>query len=323
MVSYVSQKLDEVLKSRQQQFRLSLQLARATAIKNLNDDLKQRPKFAELFWLQKVREHVAILRASLFLSTNMECSSSVANYSKVLFENLKRHLRPYLEFQNSSSMKAKLLVLDVLIDVEAVGDAADFVTKTICQIPEFEGKADARMKFWLNDIKKKHSEITMMVDSSELSEYGKAKLQKFYNNCLLSCLTTVFAEKIRPILLPINPTIFKNCFEMMTNFVDEFPERLVYLNFWKTWVEDFPISAYIRFHSLSAVEKFRESMKMENLKVIYSENGPAFETSVAFLDVIKILLDGNVVLTNTRHFFWVEVFKQLTDFMDWTENLKR
>uniref|UniRef100_A0AC34QDL2 Conserved oligomeric Golgi complex subunit 2 n=1 Tax=Panagrolaimus sp. JU765 TaxID=591449 RepID=A0AC34QDL2_9BILA len=63
LVSFVSQKLDEVLKSRQQQFRLSLQLARATAIKNLNDDLKHRPKFAELFWLQKVREHVAILRA--------------------------------------------------------------------------------------------------------------------------------------------------------------------------------------------------------------------------------------------------------------------
>uniref|UniRef100_A0AC34Q7C3 Globin family profile domain-containing protein n=1 Tax=Panagrolaimus sp. JU765 TaxID=591449 RepID=A0AC34Q7C3_9BILA len=110
---------------------------------------------------------------------------------------------------------------------------------------------------------------------------------------------------------------------MMTSFVEEFPEKLVYLNFWKTWVEDFPVPAYIRFHSLSAIERFRESMKMENLRVVNSENGPTFETCVAFLDVVKIFLDEKVVLKNARHAFWVEIFKQLTDFMDWTENLKR
>ncbi|KAE9551585.1 hypothetical protein FO519_005192 [Halicephalobus sp. NKZ332] len=322
LVSLVTQKLDEIKKSRHDQFQKALQLARVTAVKNLHEDLKEKPRFAELFWLERVREHVAVLITTLFISVDFECSPLVSNFSKTLFENLKKHLFPFLEFQNSSSLKAKSLILDILIDIKAVEDSANFVTKTICPIPDFEGKSDSRMKTWIEIVEKKQKEIDTAISESDLPEKSKKKLLDFYKNCVFSSLISVFAEKIRPTLLPINPKIFRECFEMMSSFIQKTPDKLKFLDFWKTWAGDFPINGYIRYHSLNAIEKFRESLKMENLKILETPDGPVFETSANFLEIVKILLDDQVVLKNARHVFFAEVYKQLVDYLDWTEQLK-
>ena len=322
MFSLVTQKLDDIKKSRHDQFQKSLQLARATAVKNLHDDLKEKPRFAELFWLEKVREHVAVLRTSLHINMDLECSHTVTNYSKKLFENLKIHLLPFLEYQNSSSLKAKSLILDILINMDMVKDAADFVTRTICQVPEFEGKSDSRMKLWIDVVNKKEKEINTDISGSDLPENAKQNLKLFYKNCVLSSLITIFAEKIRPTLLPINTRVFKECFSLMNSFIDGYPDKLHFLTFWKIWVEDFPVSAYIRSHSLNAIDKFRDSLKMDSLKIIENPDGPVFETSVNFLEVVRILFNDEVVLKNARHVFFAEAYKQLVDYLDWTEQLK-